>query len=186
MEIKAARLLVNQAELRLPSHNALANSSQEQVKVDYTVLKIFIRPGEFITQLPILQVGNLHRMACVAEVYEADAKQIQIGQKARLRSPAFSGEFSPHAQTGKKGTGKGGIQGTVRRISNLITSPGLADRNPLAPMDRSVIQVLIEIDNNETAACQEAAKLVGLQVTVEFEPATDRTTSDDRTLTIAK
>ncbi len=160
MEIEAARKMVAQSELRLPASTHAGN----QEATHYTVLKIFMRPGEFITQLPILQVADLNHMACIAEVYEADAKQVRVGQQALLRSPAFSGNYAPHANSGK-----GGILGTVRRISKIITSPGLADRNPLAPMDRSVIQVLIEIDPDDIAATKEAGQRVGLQVTVEFQ-----------------
>lgn len=163
MEIEAARQLVSQAELRLPqSENRGAENSSGQ-EIQYTILKIFMQPGEFITQLPILQVGNLKRMACIAEVYEADTKQIRVGQKALLCSHAFSDNYAPFANSGK-----GGISGTVRRISNIISSPGLTARNPLAPMDRSIVEVLIEIDDTDRAAIHEAAQRVGLQVTVEF------------------
>jgi len=160
MEIEAARKMMEQSELRLPAGSPMG----EREATQYTVLKIFMRPGEFITRLPVLQVADVSHMACIAEVYEADAKQVRVGQKALLRSPAFSGNYAPHANAGK-----GGIMGTVRRISNIITSPGLADRNPLAPRDRSVVEVLIEIDKGDLAATQEAGQRVGLQVTVEFQ-----------------
>ncbi len=163
MEIEAAKQLVSQTELRLPQNENRDAENGDALEVQYTVLKVFTHPGELITQLPILQVGNLNRMACIAEVYEADAKQIRVDQKATLRSSAFSGDYAPYAKSGP-----GGLSGTVRRISNIISSPGLTDRNPLAPMDRSVVEVLIEIDNNDIEAIQEASKRVGLQVTVEF------------------
>ncbi len=121
----------------------------------YTVLKVFVRAGEFITQTPIVQLGDLSQMVCVAEVYEADVKELAVGQKVTLRSPAFSGPFA-----------SGGIQGRVQRIGSLIASPGLANRNPLAPADRSVVEVRIEI--TDQGAIEHAAKRVGLQVTVEF------------------
>jgi ABC exporter DevB family membrane fusion protein len=163
MEIEAAKQLVSQAELRLPQNENKDVENGDALEVQYTVLKVFTHPGELITQLPILQVGNLNRMACIAEVYEADAKQIRVDQKATIRSPAFSGDYAPYAKSGP-----GGLSGTVRRISYIISSPGLTDRNPLAPMDRSIVEVLIEIDNNDIAAIQEASKRIGLQVTVEF------------------
>ncbi len=132
----------------------------------YTVLKTFLRPGEFITQTPIVQLGDLSDMVCIAEVYEADVKELAIGQEVTLRSPAFSGDFADGPVDASTGKRPGGIKGKVERIGSLIASPGLANRNPLAPADRSVVEVRIKIADK--AAIQHAAKRVGLQVTVEF------------------
>lgn len=132
----------------------------------YTVLKVFLRPGEFITQTPIMQLGDLSKMVCIAEVYEADVKELAVGQEVTIRSPAFSGKFVDGPLDSTTGMRSGGIKGRVGRIGSLIASPGLASRNPLAPADRSVVEVRIEI--TEQAAIEHAAKRVGLQVTVEF------------------
>jgi len=132
----------------------------------FTVLKIFVRPGEFITQTPIVQLGDLSQMVCLAEVYEADIKELALGQKVTLRSPAFSGAFANGPIDAKTNQRSGGMEGRVQRIGSLITSPGLANRNPLAPADRSVVEVRIEI--TDQAAIEHASKRVGLQVTVEF------------------
>jgi hypothetical protein len=51
----------------------------------------------------------------------------------------------------------------------MVASPGLTNRNPLAPSDRSVVEVRVEIDPADAAATAEAARRVGLQVTVEFD-----------------
>jgi HlyD family secretion protein len=130
-----------------------------------TVLKVFLRPGEFVTQTPIMQLGDLSKMVCVAEVYEADVKDLHIGQEAMIRSPAFADKFADgiDLQTGGR---TGGMAGKIERIGSVIGSPGLANRNPLAPADRSVVEVRVAIDDPEAIA--EAARRVGLQVTVEF------------------
>jgi HlyD family secretion protein len=128
---------------------------------DYTVLKINMQPGEFITQMPVMQIGNLDEMVCIAEVYEADVKEIYVGQTALIRSAAFEGEHAEHGEMG-------GIRGRVTRIGTLISDPGLIPRNPLAPSDRSVVEVVVTIDADDEAAVQQAARRIGLQVTVEF------------------
>lgn len=130
-----------------------------------TVLKIFLRPGEFVSQMPIMQLGDLSRMVCVAEVYEADVKDLHVGQAAVIRSPAFAGKFADGVDPQTRSR-TGGMAGTIERIGNVIGSPGLANRNPLAPADRSVVEVRVTIDDPEAIA--EAAQRVGLQVTVEF------------------
>ena len=144
----------------------------------FTVLKTFVRPGEFITQMPIVQLADLSEMVCIAEVYEADVKEIEVGQAVTIRSPAFAGEFADGPLDPDTGQRSGGIRGRVQRIGSLVASPGLANRNPLAPADRSVVEVRIEI--NGDAATQHAAKRVGLQVTVEFAER-GRSTDDQPT-----
>jgi HlyD family secretion protein len=116
--------------------------------------------------MPIMQLGDLSEMVCIAEVYEADIQELVVNQKVTLRSPAFSGAFANGPVDSKTPQRTGGIEGRVTRIGNLIASPGLANRNPLAPADRSVVEVRIAI--TDQAAIAHAAKRVGLQVTVEF------------------
>jgi HlyD family secretion protein len=178
-EINVAEETLKRSILLAPNVKAedLENVTDIECKVDcqanspesygpYTVLKTFVRPGEFITQMPIMQLGDLSKMVCIAEVYEADVKELEVGQPVIIRSPAFSGPYADGPVDSQSNKRPGGIQGRVQRIGSLIASPGLANRNPLAPADRSVIEVRIEI--TDQAAIQHAAKRVGLQVTVEF------------------
>ncbi|MEM6799396.1 MAG: HlyD family efflux transporter periplasmic adaptor subunit [Planctomycetota bacterium] len=123
----------------------------------YTVLQIFLRGGEAVTRTPVLQVGDLSSIVCVAEVYEADAKRISKGQEATLTSEAFDDAFAS------------GIKGTVVSKSPMVASPGLQARNPLAPVDRSVVEVRVAIDPQDQDATQEAAQWIGLQVKVAFD-----------------
>jgi HlyD family secretion protein len=161
VEKKVAEETLEQSILRAPP--AEGGSGK------FTILKTYTEPGEFVTQVPILQVGDLSRMSCIAEVYEADVKEIADDQRVTLRSPAFAGSF---ADGGANGTGSGGISGRVVRVGSLVSSPGLIQRNPLAPSDRSIVEVEIAIEGEtaeETArATAEAARHVGLQVTVQF------------------
>jgi HlyD family secretion protein len=140
-------------------------------KRPYTVLKVFLRPGEFITQTPILQLGDLRQMVCIAELYEADVKEIIQRQGVTIRSPSFSKPFADGEEDPVTKRRQGGMRGTVERIGGMIAPPGLANRNPLAPADRSVVEVRITID--DPAAVKQARSLVGLQVTVEFDKNDD-------------
>lgn len=138
---------------------------------EYAILKKHLAPGEFITQMPVLEIADLSEMVCIAEVYEADVKEIRLHQQATIESAAFS-EHYPH-----------GLRGVVQRIGALVSSPGLTNRNPLAPSDRSVVEVVVSIEDDLSkpaeaksaegsppTATQEAASRVGLQVTVRFDP----------------
>lgn len=142
----------------------------------YTVLKFHMQPGEFITQMPVMQIGNVDEMVCVAEVYEADVKEIYVGQPALIRSAAFEGKYAEHGELG-------GIRGEVERIGMLISDPGLIPRNPLAPSDRSVVEVVVSMDDADQEAIQQAGQRIGLQVTVEFG---EKPTSETPTQTTAE
>ncbi|MEM9354321.1 MAG: hypothetical protein AAGA92_15045 [Planctomycetota bacterium] len=133
----------------------------------FTVLKVYSQAGEFVTQMPIMQVADLERMVCIAEVYEADVKAIRTGQGVTVRSPAFGEGFSD-GPADKAGVRSGGMRGTVETIGGIIAPPGVSNRNPLAPADRSVVEVRIAI--TDESAVEHARTRVGLQVTVEFDP----------------
>jgi len=178
-EIIVAQETLKRSVLLAPhvSSAALGNVTDIECKQDchpdkpetygpYTVLKIYVRPGEFITQTPVVQLADLSQMVCIAEVYEADVQEIEASQAVTIRSAAFSGEFANGPRDHSSNLRSGGMQGRVTRIGRLIASPGLANRNPLAPADRSVIEVRIEI--LDPAAIVHAAERVGLEVTVEF------------------
>ena len=155
LDRQAAAAALDQSVLRAPQ--------VEGGSAEFTVLRTMVQPGELIAQSPVLDIADLTRMSCVAEVYEADAKEIKVGQEVRLRSPAFRGKYTD----GNVGE-PGGIPGRVVRIGSMVSSPGLTNRNPLAPSDRSIVEVDVEIDPKDKAATAEAASKVGLQVTVEF------------------
>ena len=138
----------------------------------YTVLSLALHQGEVVTPAPIMQLADLSKMVCIAEVYEADVKELHKGQAVTIRSPSFSGGFADGKLDPKTKRRTGGIKGHVKQIGKLVAPPGLSNRNPLSPADRSVVEVLIEIDDysidGETAV-QHASKKVSLKVTVEFE-----------------
>ena len=156
LELKGADQSRDQSLLRAPE--------PADGPVDYTVLEVSVEPGEAATQLPVLQLADLSEMACIAEVYEADAKHVRDGQAATIQSAAFAAPFD---------VAGGGLKGVVERVGNLVASPGLTNRNPLAPSDRSVIQVRIKINDPRPGAVAQAARLVGMQATVEFTPVAD-------------
>lgn len=125
-----------------------------EAPADGVILKIFVQPGESVGPEPILQMADLDRMICQAEVFETDIQCITVGQTARVTSPAFPNEASEN-----------GIVGKVRRVSQLVASPKLQSLDPYAAADRHVVEVEIEFD---AEASRIAGKFVNLQVQVEF------------------
>ena len=117
---------------------AEARLSKSMIKspINGRILKIFTWPGETIREQPILQMGEIHRMYAVAEVYETDIGKVKAGQRAVIESPAI----------GKP------IAGTVERLGSIIHKNDILDIDPTAATDSRVIEVDILLDDPETAS----------------------------------
>lgn len=163
-EIKVAEQLLAQSLLLAPyvdpsaiDMTSLGGNEDVAASSQLTVLEIFVNQGEMISQFPILQLGYLNQLDCIAEVYEADIQHVREGQKVLVTSPSF-GE-----------TLEAGVAGKVVSIAGVVSSPGVPSRNPLAPVDRSVVKVNITLQPTDEAARRQLAKRIGLQVSVQFE-----------------
>jgi len=147
--LKSAEINAELAELQLAQSLITAPS-------DGTVLEVFVRPGEFISQKPILQMADLTEMVCIAEVFETDAKRISVGQRAQIKSDAFKPPYD-----------KQGLTGTVARIGRTIGSAELQGFDPLQPVDRHAVSVEIKIADKHV---EQASSLINLQVEVRLKP----------------
>jgi HlyD family secretion protein len=127
------------------------NNSRIFAPADGTVLKIFVKPGEAAVNAPLLQLGNLAQMECVAEVNERIIRQVRIGQRVKITSPALARDLS----------------GTVRKIGRIVGGGTLPNPNPLAMVDVKTIDVHVDVDAGDVT---DAAALVHLQVTVQIQP----------------
>ena len=118
------------------------------------ILKIFVRPGESIGSFPILQMGNLERMAVVAEVHETDVNRIVPRMPVLITSRVFKPPYN-----------RKGLRGKVTQVGSMIAAPLLKRVDPFAQVDRHVVKVRIELDEE---ASKQVANLVNLQVDVRF------------------
>ncbi len=109
------------------------------------IIDILARPGESVNGHPILRMGDVSQMYVGAEVYEGDVSRVQPGQRAEISSPALSGVLTGHVES--IGTS------VFRRQARVL--------DPQADVDTRVVNVRIRLDHS-----QEAARLVGLQVSV--------------------
>ena len=89
---------------------------------DGTVLKVFMRQGELVGTMPILQMADLDRMIVIAQVYETDIKRLHVGQNAVVTSKSF---LSPYDQQG--------LHGKIIRIGSIISQPTLKDLESVGP-----------------------------------------------------
>ena len=117
--------------------------------VSGTVLKVFARQGDVVGNAPLMQIGNLDKMQCVAEVVDRLVGGVKIGQTAKITSPALE----------KPLTGK------VVSIGRFVGQSTMLPPSPLAMVDRKTVEVRIRIDDSDI---QVANQLVNLQVSVEI------------------
>ncbi len=113
------------------------------------ILTVLSEAGELMSGLPILEMADVNRMVCVAEVHESDVASLSVGDVAQITS---------------SGLGRT-IQGKVLRIDSMVGIPQMRSSNPLARTDYRAIPVVIEIEPEFTAL---AAERVQLQVDVRI------------------
>ncbi len=125
--------------------------SRIRAPISGEVIKVFVRPGETAINTPLLQIGNMQKMQCVAEVSDRMVGKLNVGDQAKISSPAF---------------GESNVTGKVVAIDNLVGDSALPLPNPLAMVDKKTVKVTIEIDDEFT---QVARDFIQLQVDVEID-----------------
>lgn len=148
----AVALAETGVEVALASVNrarAEAERSHIRAPFDGRVLDINARPGEFVGEEGVLEMGRVDRMYAIAEVYETDIRRVEAGQRATISSPAFVGEL-------------GGI---VKRIRQKVEKQDEIGTDPAARKDARIVEVAILLDDSSPVA-----GLTNLQVDVVIQP----------------
>jgi len=114
------------------------------------ILSLLSEAGELSSGLPIMELANLEKMVCIAEVHEADVGHLAIGDMATISSSALD-----HS-----------LQGRIRRIDFLVGMPQMRSPNPMARTDFRAVPMVIELDDDASLV---AARRVQLQVDVLIE-----------------
>lgn len=137
-----------------------AEATQVKAPVAGQVLKVIAHEGDPTGTQPILQLADTGTMVVVAEVYETDIQELDAwldrgGVTALITSRALPGEP---------------LHGEVRRdqIARLIARNQLFSMNPREDIDRRVVEVRVNVRPD---SAERAARYVGLEVQVEFQPA---------------
>jgi len=117
--------------------------------IDGVVVNVDVEHGERTAQLPLLELADLSKMVCVAEVHESDVAKISIDDQAEIRSSALARP----------------LKGRVQRIDRVVGSAQLRSPNPMARSDFRSIPVWVEIDADDI---ELAAQRLQLQVDVSI------------------
>jgi len=151
---KARRASATVAQSRIDS--AAARVARQEAELERTfvrapfagrVIDVLRRPGEIVGTDGILQLARIDQMQAVAEVFEADVRRVAVGQRARVRSPAFAKDLT----------------GTVTRIRPKVQKLDQIGDDPAARKDARIVEVEVKLDDTRAAA-----NFTNLQVEVEI------------------
>ncbi|KST62483.1 ABC exporter membrane fusion protein [Mastigocoleus testarum] len=152
IEVRPTDIQVARAEME----SAIANAQKAQAELDLAyvrapfdshILQIHTFPGELVGKEGIANLGQTENMHAVAEIYETDITQVKIGQRASVTSNAFSGK----------------LHGEVSQIGLQIAKQNNFSTDPIADVDRRVIEVKIRLDPEDA---RKVKHLTNLQVEV--------------------
>lgn len=155
---------LEQENRTLDLSKSIAESTTENSKlfspIAATVLKVNGKPGEVMLQSPLLQLGDLSKLICVAEVIDRLVPHVKQGQSVTVTSPALPKPLS----------------GRVFSVGRIVGTGILTDPNPLAVMDRRTVEVKIELDLTDE---DMAKQLINLQVTAEIKVEPNKETEGE-------
>jgi|694.fasta_scaffold21805_4 HlyD family secretion protein len=126
------------------------SESRLMAPVSGQVLRVMARQGEAVGAAPVMQLGAVGTLECLAEVNDSLVGKVKLGQPCKILSPAL-----PRP-----------LRGTVSEIGRFVGTPALRDPDPLALVDRRAVEVKIAISSDDVPAAKD---LLNLQVTVEIE-----------------
>ncbi len=149
VDVQLAQADIRVAEASLQNAAAVLDRSLVRAPNEGTILDIDLRPGERIGQRSLLRMGKTDAMLVRAEIYESDIAKIRTGQSATIHAFAFEKPLT----------------GIVEKIATLVQRQSIVDSDPAANTDARVVDVLVRIHHEWS---DQAARFVGMQVTVEF------------------
>jgi HlyD family secretion protein len=147
-----AAIAVKSLERLLVSAVASIDLTVIRAPVDGVILNILAHPGSPVNGTTILTMGDTSRMRAVAEVYETDARFVQVGQSATITSSALAKS----------------LKGSVVSIGQMVFKNDLLNVDPAARSDARVVEVRIELEPDDLAA-----SLSNLTVDVVIEAASE-------------
>ena len=147
VKLDEATMQLSIAEADIRTARARMELSVVRSPLRAQVLEIHAHPGERVGTQGIMEIGQTDRMYAVAEVYETDITAVQVGQSARIITPAL----------------REPVTGKVERIALKIGRMDALGTDPIAKTDARVVEVFILLDEPEALSA-----LTNMQVEVEI------------------
>ncbi|MEO0755754.1 MAG: efflux RND transporter periplasmic adaptor subunit [Cyanobacteria bacterium J06648_16] len=145
---------IDVAEAELSSAIATVTQAEAELNVTYIrapqpgqVIEVYTKPGEVVDNDGILAIGQTEQMVVVAEVYETDIGQVQVGQDVIVTSAATN---EP-------------LQGVVSQIGLQVDRQEAFNTDPTVNTDNRIVEVSIQLDEPSS---EQVRNLSNLQVQV--------------------
>jgi HlyD family secretion protein len=126
--------------------------------IEGQVLEISTHAGESATGKPLLKLGNTRRLYVLAEVYEDERKNVQVGQKAEIKGRGLPLNEKPS------------LRGTVQRISPMVGSHKQSPLDPTYRENSRVYEVWIQLDEEEPDETKDLRQFILQPVEVTISP----------------
>ena len=153
VDLKVAQAELQQANAQFNRIKAELEDLYVRVPVAGRILKINTRVGEQVnTSQGIVELGRIHQMYAIAEVYETDVGLVKPGQRASI--------ISEH------GGFKGKIHGTIDHVGMQIKKQDVLSADPAADKDARVVEVKVRIDPKDN---DQVTGLTNLQVRITID-----------------
>ena len=149
VDIRVAEKEVIAAEAAVVKADADADASQLRAPVAGRVLRIHTHPGERVSDVGILELGNVRQMQAVAEVFEADVSILEVGMKAEIELEASS-EL---------------LTGRIAEIGFIVARKIVLTNDPVSDTDARVVEVRIDLDDEHL---ERVARLSNARVKIRI------------------
>jgi HlyD family secretion protein len=159
LEEALARAPIKSSEEKVQLAKQVAELTIIKAPIAGTVLKLTGHEGQPTGVDPILQMGDLSKMTAVAEVYESDLARLAAWVRA---GPVPAEVTNPALPKPLKG-----VVQSEADVTRMIARNQVFPMGPREDADRRVVEVVVHLD---AASTTDAARFVGLQVTVAFAP----------------
>lgn len=145
VDVQAAQTEVDQTKAAMQQAQTDLEQTQIRAPMAAQVLKIHVRPGEKLGDAGLVDLAQTHQMVGVAEVYQTDIGEVQMGQAATITSSSLS---EP-------------LQGTVSQIGLQVIRQTVFSNEPGENLDRRVVEVKIRLSPQDS---RRVRGLTNLQV----------------------
>jgi HlyD family secretion protein len=129
--------------------DAEVDASQLRAPVTGRVLRIHTHPGERVSDIGILELGNVREMQAVAEVFEADISLLKVGMDAEIELEASSEVLT----------------GRISEIGFIVARKIVLTNDPVSDTDARVVEVRVDLDAHHRA---RVARLSNARVAVRI------------------
>ncbi|MGD1896134.1 MAG: HlyD family efflux transporter periplasmic adaptor subunit [Phormidesmis sp.] len=154
-DVAVSQVELEQAEIAVAQRQADLEETQVRVPTGGQILQINTRVGERVnTDEGIIELGDTQQMMAIAEIYETDVAQVEVGQNATV--------------TSEYGGFEGQLRATVDHVGLQIGARGLSDgsTNPTTDENQRVVEVRLKIHPDDSP---KVASLTNKQVRVEID-----------------